>query len=113
MKPSSRHTTSRRFSAAAFSAEERTWPWRMVSLVIGDDRPSITVVAGESGSGKTTLARLLLGIIHPTSGDILYQGKRLHEMSRRERRVFRREVPRPSSKTHLRSTTPSIKLTMF
>ena len=63
-----------------------------ISLVISDDRPSITVVAGESGSGKTTLARLLLGIIHPTSGDILYQGKRLHEMSRRERKVFRREV---------------------
>ncbi len=63
-----------------------------ISLVFREEQPSITVIAGESGSGKTTLARLLLGIISPTSGDVRYQGQGLHEMSRRERRVFRREV---------------------
>ena len=33
-----------------------------VSLVVNEDRPTITSIAGESGSGKTTLARLLLGV---------------------------------------------------
>ena len=63
-----------------------------VSLTVATDRPAITAVAGESGSGKTTLARLLLGVIEPTSGQVLYNGKDLRKMSRDERRQFRREV---------------------
>jgi peptide/nickel transport system ATP-binding protein len=54
--------------------------------------PSITAIVGESGSGKTTLARLLLGVIAPTSGDVLYLGKSLRSMSGDERRAFRRDV---------------------
>jgi peptide/nickel transport system ATP-binding protein len=32
-------------------------------------------IVGESGSGKTTLAKLLLGLITPTEGEIYFQGK--------------------------------------
>ena len=63
-----------------------------VSLMINEDKPSITTIAGESGSGKTTLARLLLGMIQPTSGSILYRGESLTAMDRRARKKFRREV---------------------
>jgi peptide/nickel transport system ATP-binding protein len=63
-----------------------------VSLSISAERPSITAIAGESGSGKTTLARLILGIIQPSTGQILYQGKPVGDMDRREWRTFRREV---------------------
>ena len=63
-----------------------------VSLSIGDDPPGITAIAGESGSGKTTLARLLMGITSPTSGDVFYLGQDIQNMSRTERREFRREV---------------------
>jgi peptide/nickel transport system ATP-binding protein len=63
-----------------------------VSLVIDEDNPSITTIAGESGSGKTTLARLLLGVIQPTRGSILYRGQKLTAMEARSRKVFRREV---------------------
>jgi len=63
-----------------------------VSLVINEDKPSITTIAGESGSGKTTLARLLLGVIQPTRGSILYRGENLTRMDRHARRKFRREV---------------------
>jgi len=63
-----------------------------VSLVINDDNPSITAIAGESGSGKTTLARLLLGVIQPTAGSILYRGRSLKAMDGRARTDFRREV---------------------
>ena len=32
-------------------------------------------IVGESGSGKTTLSKMLLGLLEPTSGEILFQGK--------------------------------------
>src|SRR5690242_7986145 len=62
------------------------------SLTIDAERPSITAIVGESGSGKTTLARLLLGFIAPSSGNVRYRGRDLHKLSRSERRAFRREV---------------------
>jgi peptide/nickel transport system ATP-binding protein len=52
----------------------------------------MTAIAGESGSGKTTLARLILGFIAPSKGQVLYRGKDLATMSRAERQQFRREV---------------------
>jgi peptide/nickel transport system ATP-binding protein len=61
-------------------------------LAIHAERPTITAIAGESGSGKTTLARLLLGIISPTSGEIRYMDKPLDQMAKEEWRAFRREV---------------------
>jgi peptide/nickel transport system ATP-binding protein len=62
------------------------------SLAIDGSRPTITAIVGESGSGKTTLARLLLGLVAPTSGQVLYQGRDLHELSGTERRAFRRDI---------------------
>jgi oligopeptide/dipeptide ABC transporter ATP-binding protein len=63
-----------------------------VSVTINEEKPSITAIAGESGSGKTTLARLLLGMIQPTSGSILFRGRSLTSMDGRARRDFRRQV---------------------
>src|SRR5258708_20432586 len=58
------------------------------SLVVSGEQPQITTIAGESGSGKTTLANLVLGFLTPTSGEILYRGKNIWKMSRREHFMF-------------------------
>jgi oligopeptide/dipeptide ABC transporter ATP-binding protein len=62
------------------------------SLAIADDPPSITALVGESGSGKTTLARLLLGLIEPSEGAVLYKGADIRTLSGASLRAFRRDV---------------------
>src|SRR4030095_2154087 len=62
------------------------------SLAIDSAQPSITAIVGESGSGKTTLARLLLGLVTPTDGQVLYKGQDLQSMPQAEWRSFRRDV---------------------
>ena len=46
---------------------------------------SVLGVVGESGCGKSTLARLILGLLPPSAGDVLVDGKRLADMDRRAR----------------------------
>ena len=44
-----------------------------ISISIGD--AEIVSILGSSGSGKTTLLNLILGITHPDSGTILFNGE--------------------------------------
>lgn len=58
-----------------------------VSLSILADRPEIFTVIGESGSGKTTLARMILGLVAPTSGTIRFREDDIHRMRGRRSRM--------------------------
>jgi peptide/nickel transport system ATP-binding protein len=62
------------------------------SLVLPGSPATITTIAGESGSGKTTLANAVLGLAGPTSGTILFRGRDISRLRRRERLDFRRNV---------------------
>src|SRR4029079_18472604 len=48
----------------------------------------ITALAGESGSGKSTVARLLLRLLTPSSGEVLFAGRNVAR-ARRRRDVLR------------------------
>ena len=50
------------------------------------------LIIGQSGSGKTVLMKNLVGLLHPTSGQVLYDGRDLVKMSKRERIALRREM---------------------
>jgi peptide/nickel transport system ATP-binding protein len=62
------------------------------SFSIESSPPRVTAIVGESGSGKTTLARLLLGLITPTTGEVQYNGTDLRKLPSNERRQFLRDV---------------------
>jgi oligopeptide transport system ATP-binding protein len=55
--------------------------------------PGETVgLVGESGCGKSTLGRLMLRLIEPTAGDVVFEGRALGSLSARELRSLRRSM---------------------
>lgn len=49
-------------------------------------------IVGESGCGKTTCGKTCTGILTKTDGQVLYQGKDVHQMSKAERNAFTQKV---------------------
>ena len=61
-----------------------------ISTVFEDGKTNLII--GRSGSGKTVLMKNLVGLLEPTSGQVLYDGRDFVKMSKQEKVMMRREM---------------------
>jgi oligopeptide/dipeptide ABC transporter ATP-binding protein len=73
--------------------------WRKIGKVYAADGVSLTVRAGEtvglvgeSGCGKTTVGRSIVRLYKPTEGKVIFAGKDMSHISRKELRELRRDL---------------------
>ncbi|HLT83861.1 MAG TPA: ABC transporter ATP-binding protein, partial [Phototrophicaceae bacterium] len=55
-------------------------------------RGATTALVGESGSGKSTVANIILNLLEPTEGRVVFEGTDIGSLSKRELFDFRRRV---------------------
>lgn len=56
-------------------------------ISFGVDRGSLTALLGPSGSGKTTILRIIAGLEHQDSGDVIINGRVVNEIPAGEREI--------------------------
>jgi len=52
----------------------------------------IVSIVGESGSGKTTLAKMLLGLLSPTEGEVYFQGQKRDISTHRKKQEYWKNI---------------------
>lgn len=75
--------TYRKRSTRLFGPAEHSTALHEVSVEVRADET--LAVIGDSGSGKTTLTRILLGLIPPSEGTVLFQGESVESREVRKR----------------------------
>ncbi len=61
-----------------------------VNFTLAEDE--VLGIAGESGCGKSTTCLMIAGLLQPSSGDILYEGRALSQFSASDRQWYRSQV---------------------
>lgn len=64
-----------------------------VSIKMPSDKAWIMSVVGESGSGKTTLARMILGLLESSAGEIIIDGKSIDYHMKHKKEFYRLVQP--------------------
>ena len=61
-----------------------------INITFEDGKTNLII--GQSGSGKTVLMSNIVGLLEPTKGEILYDGRDFVTMSKKEKVLMRREM---------------------
>ena len=61
-----------------------------INLKVHDGQ--VTTIIGKSGTGKSVLLKHMIGLLSPTEGNILFRGKLIDRMSRKELDAFRSQL---------------------
>mgnify|MGYP001093470515 FL=1 len=61
-----------------------------INVTFGTGKTNLII--GQSGSGKTVLMKNLVGLLQPTSGEVLYDDRDFTQMSKKEKVLMRREM---------------------
>lgn len=56
------------------------------------DTGKVNLIIGQSGSGKTVFLKSLLNVYPPSSGNILFDGRDITQMSEKEKQLLRAEI---------------------
>lgn len=78
------------FVMRGFSGKERVQAVRGVSFTLG--QAETLGLVGESGCGKSTTGRLVLGLLQPDAGTVMFNGHNIHRLPSRQLRLLRREI---------------------
>lgn len=76
--------------AGLFARAERLKAVDGVDFAVGKN--TVFALVGESGCGKSTVARLLVKLMEPTSGEVLFRGKDISGLGGEGLKAFRRAV---------------------
>jgi phospholipid/cholesterol/gamma-HCH transport system ATP-binding protein len=61
-----------------------------INTVFEDGKTNLII--GQSGAGKTVLMKNVVGLLEPTKGEILYDGRNFVQMSKHDKVLMRREM---------------------
>jgi peptide/nickel transport system ATP-binding protein len=62
------------------------------NINLGINRLEFVCLVGESGCGKTTTGKILSGLLHPSSGRVLFEGKDVATLRGEDQHRYRRSV---------------------
>lgn len=61
-----------------------------INAIFDDGKTNLII--GQSGSGKTVLVKNIVGLLEPTRGEVLYDGRDFVAMSKKDKVMLRREM---------------------
>ena len=81
------------FPLASWPKKSRNEAVKAVDNISFDVMPGETLgLVGESGCGKSTAARVILRLLEPTAGSVLFEGRNLFEFNRSQQKAVRAKM---------------------